>query len=182
MKDVWSFLTDGQLAVLPRLGLAIVLSAAIGWEREARNRPAGLRTHMLVGLAAALLVALGDVIVERYRVESGAFAPSAQVDPLRIMEAIVSGVSFIAAGTIFVSGQKNRIEGLTTAASLLATTIVALATGLGLFFLAIVTTVTLLVILRLLSRVERAIRARSEGNPFGEVQRPNGNGNGNVDK
>jgi putative Mg2+ transporter-C (MgtC) family protein len=145
-----------EATLLPRILLAGALSAAIGWEREARGRPAGLRTHIIMGLSAALLVSLGDVLVGRYSGVAGT-----QIDPLRIMEAIVAGVSFIGAGTIFVSG-KNDVRGLTTAASLLATTIVALATGLGLYVLAVVTTLVLLLVLRLLPHVEPSKAAEEE--------------------
>src|SRR3712207_3445299 len=114
-----------ELALMPRLALAAVLSALIGWEREAKGRPAGLRTHIIVGLSAAMIVTLGDVVVDR-----SADRPGTQLDPLRIIEAIIAAVSFIAAGTIFVAGAgKAQVHGLTTAASLLTTTIIALATG-----------------------------------------------------
>jgi putative Mg2+ transporter-C (MgtC) family protein len=113
-----------QLELAIRVAIAGIFSGIIGFERELANRPAGLRTHALVGSAAALLVGASDFIVEHFVAETT--GDILRVDPIRVVEAVVTGTAFIGAGTIFRHRGKNHsIEGLTTAASLL------LAAGIG---------------------------------------------------
>jgi putative Mg2+ transporter-C (MgtC) family protein len=138
-----------ELRPVPRLLLAVGLAGAIGWERERRARPAGFRTHMALGLAAALFVVLGHEMVAIYAGE-----PSIRLDTNRILEAIVAAVGFLGAGSIFVSGS-DRVMGLTTAASLLVTAAIAACCGLGLYALAVATTIILLTVLRVLAYFER---------------------------
>jgi putative Mg2+ transporter-C (MgtC) family protein len=104
----------GHVAV--QLVIAIGLSALIGWEREMRGRPAGIRTHVLLCLGATLMVIL-----------SRGFSP--QGDPGRIAAQIVSGVGFIGAGTILRQG--SVVRGLTTAASLWAVVAIGMTVGMG---------------------------------------------------
>lgn len=132
------------------VALVVLLTAAIGWERERRHRPAGLRTHILVGLSTWLLVTLGEVITHRYE-----GVPSVQLDPLRILEAIIAGISFIGAGTIFITGKKERVKGITTAAGLLAVTAISAAVALEASLLAIAFTVTVLLVLVVLRYLEK---------------------------
>ena len=124
-----------------RLVGALVRCGVIGLEREARSRPAGLRTHMLVGLAAATYCLLTQEVV-------AAFAGSAddvRMDPVRIIEAVTGGVAFLAAGMIVFAG--GQVKGLTTGASLWLAASVGLAAGLGLWPIAgMVTLLGLLVI------------------------------------
>jgi putative Mg2+ transporter-C (MgtC) family protein len=110
MTAGWEWKVVGEVA------LAMLLGGLIGIEREAANKPAGFRTHMLVSGAAALLVSLGHALVETFQSD----APlRLQSDPIRIVEAIVTGVSFLGAGTIFRRARGEHVEGLTTAAALL---------------------------------------------------------------
>ena len=92
MDISWELKVTGQVAV------AMVLGGLIGLERETANKPAGFRTHMLVAGAAALLVGLGHALIEEFDRHTGL---RLQSDPIRIVEAIVTGVSFLGAGTIF---------------------------------------------------------------------------------
>jgi putative Mg2+ transporter-C (MgtC) family protein len=87
-----------QLEILAYVALAMVLGAVLGVDREIAHRPAGLRTHMMVSGAAALLVALGELIVRNFEAEQG--HTLIQTDPLRVIEAVITGVSFLGAGTI----------------------------------------------------------------------------------
>ena len=134
-------------SILFRLAVAIVLGGIVGWERESAGKPAGVRTHMLVASAAALFVALGDAVLERFAGQSLQGA-AIQSDPVRIIEAIVTGVSFLGAGTIFVSHGRERVEGLTTAATIWLTAALGIAVGLERFFLAAGCTAIVFVVLR----------------------------------
>ena len=122
-----------ELNILLRLVIAAVLAGIIGWERESARKAAGLRTHMLVGLSAALFVALGNLTTLQFQ-ESG---DALRTGPIRIIEAIVTGISFLGAGTIFVTRGRERVLGLTTAASILATAAIGIAVGLERYVLAV---------------------------------------------
>jgi putative Mg2+ transporter-C (MgtC) family protein len=135
-----------QLQILAYVGLAMLLGAAIGLEREIEDKPAGLRTHMLVSGAAALLVALGDVVVRRFDVGLG--KELVRSDPVRIIEAVITGVSFLGAGSIIRSSTSRQVEGLTTAASILFAAAVGVCVALSQLVLAVGVTVLVLITLR----------------------------------
>ncbi len=118
--------------ILSRLLIALGLSAVVGWEREAAGKSAGVRTHMLVGVGACLFVVLGELFLQRpaFQVEQMRY------DPLRVIEAVVTGVSFLGAGTIFVSRGEGAVKGLTTAASILVTAGIGMMAGLEFHLLA----------------------------------------------
>ena len=130
-----------------RLIAGLALGAIIGFEREMHRQPAGFRTHSLVSLGAALFA-----IISAYGYGG------ANVDPTRITAQIVSGIGFIGAGTILQS--RGRIRGLTTAASLWSVAAIGTAAGTGLYVLAMLGTVLILVVLSLLDRVEEFARQR----------------------
>jgi putative Mg2+ transporter-C (MgtC) family protein len=132
--------------------IAMVLGAAIGLERELADKPAGLRTHMLVTAASALLVGLGDAMVRHF--DSYHSTELLTSDPIRIIEAVITGVSFLGAGTIFRRGH-TYVEGLTTAASLLLAAAVGVAVALSQIVLAIGVTALILVTLRGIGRMEQ---------------------------
>lgn len=147
-----------QFGLLGRIGLAILLGALIGVERELAGKPAGLRTHMLVAGAAAFLVALGGIVMDFFAQES----PEGLVrtDPIRIIEAVITGVSFLGAGTIIRNRDEGDIEGLTTAASLLFSAAVGIGIALAQWILAIGATVMVLLVLRVLPVIEFRIFKR----------------------
>jgi putative Mg2+ transporter-C (MgtC) family protein len=124
--------------VVLRLGLASLLCGAIGFEREVRDQPAGFRTHILLGLGAALFTlvsAYGFEPFTRAALGSGGL----QFDPTRIAAQIIAGVGFLGAGAIIRQGRDVR--GLTTAASLWATSAIGMAVGAGYLFGAAAATV-----------------------------------------
>ncbi|MCC6445066.1 MAG: MgtC/SapB family protein [Armatimonadetes bacterium] len=125
-----------------RLIAAAALGGAIGFERETHNRPAGLRTHILVCVGAALITNISIMTA------------GAQFDPGRITAQIVSGIGFLGAGTIVRQG--NIIRGLTTAASLWTVAGIGIAVGSGGegYYLAVVATLVVIVTLSILNRVE----------------------------
>ena len=135
-------------AVLMRIGLAVVIGAVIGIEREIKNRPAGMRTHVLVCVGAALVSLIESQTVADVVALGNA---SIGVSMGRITTSVVSGVGFLGAGTIFMSDRK--ISGLTTAASLWCTACIGLAVGSGYILMAVAAGVIVLVILRLMQRI-----------------------------
>ncbi|MEQ9563696.1 MAG: MgtC/SapB family protein [Woeseiaceae bacterium] len=139
-----------QLEMLLQILLATVLGAAVGFERELAERPAGLRTHALLAAAACLLVVLTDTVIAHFAIES---APSLlRTDPVRIIEAVVTGTAFLGAGTIFRHGS-DKVEGLTTAASLLLVASIGIAVALQQIILAVLVTVLALALLRIAGRM-----------------------------
>ena len=144
-----------QLEVLAEVALAILLGGCIGFERELAEKPAGLRTHMMMAAAATLLVALGDVLLEHFGRDNG--SNLVQSDPMRIVGAVVTSASIVAAGTIFRRPDQGAVEGLTTASSLLLTSAIGIAVALRQFVLAVACVVLIVVILRGLGWVEQRI-------------------------
>lgn len=140
-----------QLHLLGEIILALILGGFIGYERETARKPAGFRTHMLVTGAATLLVGLSDTLVGSFgAVHTGGVL---QADPIRVIEAIVTGISFLGAGTIFRRSAEEQIEGLTTAASLLFSVAVGISIALQLWALAVGSTVLAVLVLRVVDRL-----------------------------
>lgn len=141
-----------QLWVVGGTAYAMVLGGTIGLERELKNRPAGFRTHMLVAGASSLLVGVGQLAImdPRFRIPF-----LVNIDPLRLVEAVVAGVSFIGAGTIFAQRGGQAVSGITTAASLLMVAVIGASTGLRYHLLALAATLLTLLVLFLLNFAER---------------------------
>jgi putative Mg2+ transporter-C (MgtC) family protein len=149
-----------QLGVLLEVIVAMVLGGLIGAERELAGKSAGLRTHMMMAGSAALLVALGDVLSQRFM-----HSPPGQLiqaDPIRIVEAVITGVSFLGAGMIFRRTDKNQVDGLTTATGVLLTSGVGICVALSQIVLAVGVTIATMVILRGLVWLELRITARAK--------------------
>jgi putative Mg2+ transporter-C (MgtC) family protein len=94
--------------VILRAGLAMVLGAVSGFERESKNKPAGLRTHMLVAGAAALFVALSGPMVQRFGAELGSDLIAS--DPVRVIQGVIMGITFLGVGTIIRDVSEHRVE------------------------------------------------------------------------
>jgi len=126
--------------LLLRAGVASVLGGMVGWDRERRDKAAGLRTMMLVslGAAAAIMAALG--LTHDIQETS-----DLNIDPIRVISGIVGGVGFLGAGSIIQAG--GKVHGMTTAASVWVAAGIGIASGLGQFQLAVVVTVFALVML-----------------------------------
>lgn len=140
-----------ELALLVRLLVAGVLAAVLGWEREAAHKPAGLRTHMLVGIASALFTVLGDLAVTEYPGNEDGL----RADPIRVIQAVAIGIGFLGSGVIFVAKSGEYVLGLTTAASIWATAAIGIAAGLGHYVLAVGATLLLVLVLRGMARFEQ---------------------------
>lgn len=134
--------------IAARLLLATLYGAVIGFEREWRNRPAGLRTHILVCVAAATFGILTIEIIH-----APMFAQdSVKVDPIRVVEAVTAGVAFLAAGSIMFS--RGEVHGLTTGAGMWLAGAIGVACGLGLWQVAGLGTLIVLVVAGLLHRFQ----------------------------
>jgi putative Mg2+ transporter-C (MgtC) family protein len=116
-------------AICMRLACAMAVGMIIGTEREYTNRPAGLRTHILVALGACVVTVTGQLIFFQYQ------ALGASPDPARLSAQVITGVGFLGAGTILREG--SHVKGLTTAASLWAVACLGIAAGFGLYSAAI---------------------------------------------
>jgi len=144
--------TDERVATylvpVGRLALAAACGAVTGWERQIQEKAAGLRTHMLLAVGACLfcLVTVGMGVT----------------DVTRVVQGLVTGAGFIAGGVIFRRGA--TVHGLTTAAGMWVMSAVGMAAGIGEYYLAIVTTVVVVFIMRSMRHVERHIGRRNGSN------------------
>jgi putative Mg2+ transporter-C (MgtC) family protein len=136
-----------QLELTGRLVVALLLGGVIGWERELQRMPAGFRTHALVSLGSAIFT-----VISAY-----AFTGPGS-DPTRIAAQIVSGIGFLGGGAILHYG--GTVRGLTTAASLWSVAAVGMAAGAGLFVVAAISAVLVIIGLEVFQRVERTVKRR----------------------
>jgi len=151
------------------LGVALVLSGAIGLEREVRQKDAGLRTHILVGVGAALFM-----LISKYGFTDVLEKGLIVLDPSRMAAQIVSGIGFIGAGLIFV--RRDAVRGLTTAASIWVTAAVGSAAGAGLLILAAEATGIYFVVTLVLPVVRRRLPLAAAGTSTLRVRYPDGHG------
>jgi putative Mg2+ transporter-C (MgtC) family protein len=150
--------TLSDVEAVQRLALAMVVGAVLGIERERLDRPAGLRTYMLVVEGACLFMICAILLAEQI-VRAGGIS-----DPGRIASTVVQGIGFIAAGVILTTGK--QVIGLTTAAGLWVATALGLLIGAGFYVVAIVAAVVTVVALVALRGVElRFFRAQSDQDP-----------------
>jgi putative Mg2+ transporter-C (MgtC) family protein len=138
-----------------RLLLAMLFGAVIGFEREWRNRPAGLRTHILVCVAAATFAILTIEIIHAPVFGSAALGDAVKVDPVRVVEAVTAGVAFLAAGVVIFT--KGQVHGLTTGAGMWLAGAIGLACGLGLWQIAAFSALIALIVLGLLQTLEKSL-------------------------
>jgi len=141
--------------IMLRLGLALVLGAVIGFERESREHAAGMRTNALVSLGSCLFT-----IISAFGFMDLLGIAHVQLDPTRIASYIVAGIGFLGAGSIFLQPETNRVRGLTTAATIWLLAAIGMACGAGLLVVALATTLLALVVLIGLRLVERLLLPR----------------------
>lgn len=162
-----------DLDILLRSLLALALGGVIGWEREAAGKWAGFRTHMLVCLAAMLFASVGSFLIRTYHdtFETIDLRP----DPIRLTEAIVTGIAFIGAGAVLRDRTGRHARGLTTAATLLVVGPIGIAVAAGHYVLAIGTTIIVYLVLSTLGRLESAAFGRdrkSDGDDPSKAETP----------
>lgn len=155
------FIDNDFPLIAGRVFLALVLSGLIGFEREMKNHSAGFRTHILVGVGSCLMMVLSLHGFEAY-IHKYFDVANIRFDPSRIPAYVISGIGFLGAGTIIVYG--GTIRGLTTAASIWIVAGLGLIVGIGMYAIAVFTTLIILLSLSLLNNFERFIlRKKSSG-------------------
>lgn len=150
LREEFSDLGDSTRVtqILVRLLIAAILGGILGFEREQKGKSAGLRTHMLVALGAALFVLIPS--------QAGATV----ADLTRVLQGLVAGVGFLGAGSIIKGSDEGDVKGLTTAAGIWLTAAIGVAAGMGREATAVLSTLLALVILTSLARVARLFENR----------------------
>jgi putative Mg2+ transporter-C (MgtC) family protein len=150
---------EAYTRMIIRLSIAVILGGMLGYERERSGKAAGLRTHMLVSLGAALFVLAP--------MQGGMHMN----DLSRVLQGVIAGIGFLGAGAIIKMSSEGEVKGLTTAASIWLTAAIGIAAGMGKEVVAIFSALVALVILGLLRRVERRMNGNSpakQAPPTGE--------------
>jgi len=145
--EFWRDFGNPYLVPVAKLLLAAACGAFVGWEREVRVKAAGLRTHMLLAVGACLFA----LVTTRLNVN----------DLTRLVQGMLTGAGFIAAGVIFRQGPS--VHGLTTAAGLWVMTGIGMAVGLGEYFLGVAATVFMFLVMSSFRRIERRIPHHPDG-------------------
>lgn len=143
---------NAELYALVQSAVSVVLGGLVGWERERAGKGAGLRTHMLLCLAATMFMRVGDFLM--IHAHSTQDPATLRTDPIPLISAIVTGVSFLGAGTIFRDARVHEAYGLTTAASLLVVATIGIAIALDRYILGVGITVLALLVLRVILMIE----------------------------
>jgi putative Mg2+ transporter-C (MgtC) family protein len=151
-------LLSQDLSILLRVAAAMAFGGVLGFEREIGHHTAGLRTHMMIAGAAALIVSLGHIVAQDFA--QAPYRELLQMDPLRLIEAVVAAVGFVGAGAILRAGGRDRVRGLTTASSLLMAAAIGIAAGLGNYLLAFGASLLSILVLALLRRLEGGLGKR----------------------
>jgi putative Mg2+ transporter-C (MgtC) family protein len=138
------------IEITVKIGIIVLLSGIIGLDRELKHKPAGLKTHILVGLGSTIFTLVSLYMFYEFQGKQGA-----SVDPGRIAAQVVTGIGFLGAGTIMQS--KGTITGLTTAASLWAVAGIGLAVGAGMYPLAVISTAAILLIFFIINKLAYAV-------------------------
>lgn len=141
---------EDLLTIFIKLALAMVCGGILGMERGKKNRPAGFRTYMLVCVGATLVMMTNQYMCELYGTG----------DPARLGAQVISGIGFLGAGTIVVTG-RNRVKGLTTAAGLWACACVGLAIGIGFYSGAVIGCTLILLVMSVLHRLDDRMTANT---------------------
>jgi putative Mg2+ transporter-C (MgtC) family protein len=140
-----------ELDILLKVIVAVCLGGVIGIERELARKPAGIRTHMFVSGAATLVMSISILLINDFN----ATYDNVQSDPVRVIEAIIVGISFIGAGTVLKSEKDHNVYYLTTAASILFASAIGITVALERFWLAICLTILVVLINAVVGGIEQ---------------------------
>ena len=138
------------LAIALRILIAILAGGLLGLERGMKNRPAGMRTYMLVCVGSCLIMLTNQYVFQVYGTG----------DPVRLGAQVISGIGFLGAGTIVVT-RRNQIKGLTTAAGLWTSAGIGLALGIGFYEAAVIGSVAIFTVITLLQRMDNNLHRKS---------------------
>jgi len=156
-----SLIVQYDLEIFLRILIIAVLAGILGWERESSGKAAGLRTHILVGIACVLFVVIGQFMSQTFVT----LGPHVRFDIANLLGAIVTGVSFLGAGMIFFKrGNVGEVAGLTTAAGILTTAAIAVLVGLQKYVLAVGCTLIVFFVLRFVNLIEIKARLKTKEN------------------
>ena len=147
--DEIRFLTDSSIVI--RILFSLVIGGILGLERGLKNRPAGLRTYILVCMGSCIVMMTNQYVYQVYGTG----------DPVRMAAHVISGIGFLGAGTIIVT-RRNQIKGLTTAAGLWASACIGLSIGIGLYEVAVIGGAAIFIVLTLLNHWDLFIRSRAK--------------------
>ncbi len=157
LKFAWDYINDtNEISVVVRILLAGLAGGLVGMEREFHGRAAGLRTHMLVSIGAALTAVIGVCLADKMLGVGGTS------DVQRTGAQVMSGVGFLGAGTILMKKGNSRVTGLTTAAGLWATAAIGLAVGYGLYIPALAAVMVIVFIFTLMTKIEFLMISRRQ--------------------
>ncbi len=154
MENIWNEIVSWEWEYVLRLAIACICGACVGFERSRRFKDAGVRTHVMVTLGAALIM-----IVSKYGFQDIPALEMMKVDASRVASNVVTGVGFLGAGVIFFKG--TSIKGLTTAAGIWTTAGIGLALGAGLYFIGIASAVIMIIAQFFLHRVLKSVDSYS---------------------
>lgn len=154
MENLWNEICSWEWEYLLRLVIACLCGACVGFERSRRFKDAGVRTHVMVTLGAALIM-----VVSKYGFQDIPALEMMKVDASRVASNVVTGVGFLGAGVIFFKG--STIKGLTTAAGLWTTAGIGLALGSGMYFIGVSSAVLMIIAQFFLHRVFKSIDSYS---------------------
>ncbi|MFA6851184.1 MAG: MgtC/SapB family protein [Selenomonadaceae bacterium] len=138
-------------SITVRILLSVIIGGALGFEREQKRHPAGFRTYILVCLGAALVMMTNQYVFETFHTG----------DVSRLGAQVISGIGFLGAGTIIITG-RNQVRGLTTAAGLWASACIGLAIGIGFYAGAIVGGIAIFFVMTVLQRLDESMRVKSK--------------------
>ena len=148
-----------DLSILLRVLVACLLSGVLGWERETRGKAAGLRTHILVGVASVLFTVVGEFMAVSFK----EYGSHVRFDAANLVGAIVTGISFLGAGMIFFKRGEGDVQGLTTAAGIVTTAAIGILVGLERYFLAAGSTAIVFFVLRFVNIFEKKFMEQEAG-------------------
>lgn len=152
-----------EVDILLKVLVAVCLGGIIGIERELAKKPAGIRTHMFVAGAATLLISLSTLLIDEFN----RTYDYVTADPVRVLEAIIVGISFIGAGTVLKSEKEHSVYYLTTAASILFAAGIGITVAVERFILAVGLTVLVILINSAVGNLEQKYLGKGKQNPGG---------------
>ena len=144
-------ISSEEIDILLKVIVAVCLGGVIGIERELAKKPAGIRTHMFVAGAATLVMSVSILLINQFNATFG----NVQSDPVRVIEAIIVGISFIGAGTVLKSEKDHNVYYLTTAASILFASAIGITVALERYWLAISLTALVIIVNSVVGGIEQ---------------------------